>query len=98
MIWSKRKFQDADYAPCMERLSQLMLADASRADQYMMVSTEDDAADVDEYYISVPNEVLLRLFDGFERVPESALPKEIDMIHLDAGGVARLFKVKRSCV
>lgn len=96
MIWGKRRFQDAEYAPYMEKLSQIMLADASRAAQYMMVSTEDEESGAEEYYISVPDEALMRLFDGFQRVPDSALPKEINVIHLDAGGVRRIFTMKKT--
>lgn len=95
MIWGSRRFEDAEYAPYMDKLSQLMLADAKRASQYMMVSTEEDGAGVATFYISVPDEALMRLFDGFERVPEAALPKEIDVLHLDAGGVQHLFKFKK---
>jgi hypothetical protein len=36
----------------------------------------------------------MRFFDGFERVTEEQLPKEIDAVLLDAGCVHRLFKVK----
>lgn len=95
MIWAKRTFQDAEYGPYMDKLSELMLADATRASQYMMVSTEDDNAGRANYYISVPDPALMRLFDGFETVSEAALPKEIDALHLDAGGAQHLFKFKK---
>jgi hypothetical protein len=96
MIWGKRQFQDAEYGPYMDKLSELMLADAHRANQYMMVSTEDDLGGMAEYYIGVPDEALMRFFDGFERVSESELPKEIDVLHLDAGGVQGFFTFRKS--
>jgi len=94
MIWGKRKFQDAEYSPYMARLEKLLMADATRAGQYAMVSTEEAIGEY--YYVGVPDEGLMRLFDGFERVPESELPKEIDVLHVDAGAVARQFKFKKS--
>jgi|LNAP01.1.fsa_nt_gb hypothetical protein len=93
MIWGKRRFQDAEYGPYQDRLDKLAMADARVVDQYCMVSVETSVA-VADYYVGVPNEDLMRFFDGFERVPEDQLPKEIDAIHLDAGCVHRLFKVK----
>jgi hypothetical protein len=35
----------------------------------------------------VPDDKLMRLFDGFIRVSESDLPKEIDMFHLGVEGM-----------
>jgi len=58
-----------------------------------MVSTEGDTG---EYYcVGVPDEVLMRIFDGLERVPESELPNEFDVLHVDAGFVSDLFKSKK---
>jgi hypothetical protein len=44
----------------------------------------------------VPDDKLMRLFDGFTRVSESDLPKEIDMFHLGVEGdeFNRLFKFR----
>jgi hypothetical protein len=43
-----------------------------------------------------PDDKLMRLFDGFTRVSESDLPKEIDMFHLGVEGdeFNRLFKFR----
>lgn len=62
------------------------------------MATDGDGNDVgltgEHYYVGVPDEILMRFFDAFERVPESALPKEIDVLHVDARAVQRLFKFK----
>ena len=92
MIWAKRKFEGADYAPYMTRLERLLMADAMRAEQYAMVSVEDD--DGEHYYVGMPDEIMLRFFDGFERVRSEDLLKEINVLHVDAGAVQRLFKFK----
>lgn len=93
MIWCKRRFEDADFGPYQDRLDKLAMADAKGVNEYCMVSVETSVA-VADYYVGLPNEVLLRFFDGFYRVPENQLPKEIDAILLDAGIAHKLFKVK----
>jgi len=95
MIWAKRRFQGAEYAPYMDRLDKLLMADVARTPHYVMVSVEAECGDHD-YYISVPDEALMRFFDGFTRVSESELPKEIDAFHLGVEGekFRRLFRFK----
>ena|SRR5882757_2299281 len=95
MIWIKRQFQDAEYSPYMDKLNRLAMADASRVEEYLMVSTETDIGNSD-YYVGLPDDKLMRLFDGFTRVSESDLPKEIDMFHLGVEGdeFNRLFKFR----
>lgn len=93
MIWCKRRFEDADFGPYQDRLDKLAMADAKAVSEYCMVSVETSVA-VADYYVGVPDEALLRFFDGFERVPADQLPKEIDAILLDAGVAHKLFKVK----
>ncbi|MBS0220092.1 MAG: hypothetical protein JSR91_05045 [Proteobacteria bacterium] len=92
MIWGKCRFEDADYAPYMAKLERLLMADVARERQYAMVSVEDETGE--HYYVGVPDAILMRFFDDFEPVPESALPKEIDVLHVDAEAVQRLFKFK----
>ena len=79
MVWGKRRFAFADFAPYQDRLEKLLLANAQRYAQFIMVSTKVDARESD-YYVGVPDKVLLALFDGFEPVEESALPKLIDVL------------------
>lgn len=82
MVWIKRRFHAADYAPYMQRLENLLMANAALYREFLMVSTKTDDVLTDDYYIGVPNESFLLGFDGFERVAESDLPKEIDTFHL----------------
>jgi hypothetical protein len=82
MIWVKRRFEGADFAPYMDRLEKLMFANPTLYPEFLMVSTNTDDLLISAYYIGVPNESLLIGFDGFERVAESNLPKEIDAFHL----------------
>jgi hypothetical protein len=95
MIWLKREFQDAEYGPYQDRLDALAIADATRIGEYLMVSTETDISNSD-YYVGLPDEKLIRLFDGFTRVNESDLPKEIDAFHIGVQGKEfhRLFRFK----
>ncbi len=93
MIWGKRRFEDAEYGPYMDKLEKVMLADARRADQYALVSVEID--DADWYFVGVPDDVVMRLFDGFTPVAKGDLPQVIDVLHVDAGAVARHFKFRR---
>jgi hypothetical protein len=81
MIWVKRRLAAADSERYKERLNILSLANPTLYSEFLMVSTKTDDVLVSDYYIGVPNEALLSGFDGFERVAESALPKEIDAFH-----------------
>ena len=97
MIWGKRRFEDADYGPYMDRLDKLAMADAIRATDYLMVSTKTDKGECN-YYVGVPNEDFMRFFDGFSRVDESDLPREIDVFHFGVEGeeFKRLFPVQEA--
>jgi hypothetical protein len=59
MIWVKRRFDGVDYAPYMDRLQNLMLANATLYSEFLMVSTKTDDPLVDDYCIGFPNESLL---------------------------------------
>jgi len=37
---------------------------------------------VGDYYVGVPDEVSILAFDGFARVAEAELPREVDIFHL----------------
>jgi hypothetical protein len=82
MFWAKRKFAYADYGRYQDLLARLQLANAARYPEFIMVSKRTADPGVSEYYVGVPQQSLLSLFDGFERVDESALPKVIDVLHL----------------
>ncbi len=82
MIWAKRRFEFASYAPYQDRIEKLLMANAALYRQFFMVSTKTDDAGVSDYYVGAPNESFLIDFDGFERVTENDLPKEIDVFHI----------------
>ena len=92
MIWAKRRFEAAAYAPYMDRLRDLMLVNPARYREFIMISTKTDKSHLDEYYIGVPNEAFLRDFKGFEVVREEDLPTKIDAFHLGDGGKSRSAK------
>jgi hypothetical protein len=64
MFWARRKFANADYGRYQDRLANLMMADAARYAEFIMVSTKTADPTVSEYYIGVPNESYLSMFDG----------------------------------
>lgn len=47
-----------------------------------MASTKNDNPFVDDFYIGLPNEAFFVLFDGFERIGETNLPKVIDTLDI----------------
>jgi hypothetical protein len=91
MIWAKRSFEFAAYAPYMDRLEKLLMANPTLYRQFIMVSTKTDDPGVDDYYVGVPALAFMTGFDGFEIVSEDQLPKEIDTLHL-ADGTTDEFK------
>ena len=82
MFWAKRRFEYAAYGPYQDQLEKLLMANPTHYKEFLMVSTKTDDPAVSDYYIGVPSETFLAAFDGFERVAESDLPKEIDSFHL----------------
>jgi len=79
MIWAKRRFAYAAYAPHRDRLADLQVTMPANSREFMMVGREvDDEVGLQDIYIGVPNKELLHLFEGFEIVSEGDLPKEID--------------------
>lgn len=67
VIWAKRRFEFAAYAPYQDRLEKLLMANAPLYRQFIMVSTNTDDPGVSDYYIGVPSDVFLTGFDGFEK-------------------------------
>ena len=78
MVWAKRRFDGIEYVPYMDRLQKLMMTNAARYAEFIMVSVKTNKAIVDDYFVGVPDKMFLPLFDGFEPVPEDSLPKIID--------------------
>jgi len=85
MFWAKREFQAADYAVCQDRLAKLMMADAGRYREYIMVSVKGKSVIDSIVYVGVPDQRLLAVFDGFDHVAEADLPKEIDTLLVAEG-------------
>ena len=82
MVWGKRRFDGVEYVPYFDRFEKLLLANGTLYREFIMVSTKTDNPFVDDFYIGVPNDVFLALFDGFERIGEADLPKVIDTLHI----------------
>ena len=80
MIWATRRFAAADYAPYQDRLDKLMWANTSLYRQFMMVSVETGERGISDIYVGMPTSAFLAEFDGFNSIPEEALPKEIDIL------------------
>jgi hypothetical protein len=57
-----------------------MLANAEQYHEFIMVATDTDQPNVSAYWVGVPSEALFTAFDGFERVAEADLPREIDTL------------------
>jgi hypothetical protein len=81
MIWGKRTIQGVGYVPYFDRLEKLMMANPTRYAEFIMVSVKIKAL-LDDYYVGVPESSMMALFDGFEPVLESDLPKIIDTLHI----------------
>jgi hypothetical protein len=82
MIWAKRRFKLAEYAPYQDRIGDLQMAVPTLHRQFIMVDVEADGPGVRDHYIGVPAPTFLAAFDGFEVVGEDQLPKEIDGVTL----------------
>jgi hypothetical protein len=81
MIWGKRRFQWADYAPYQDRLEKLQMANATRYREFMMFAIQEKVG-LQDIYVGVPTNELMAVFDGFEPVSEAALPKVVDSLLL----------------
>ena len=82
MVWGKRAFEYADYAPYMDRLERLLMANPALYREFIMVSTQRPKPGISAYYVGVPHKQFMAAFDGFEHVEESDLPKIIDILHI----------------
>jgi hypothetical protein len=80
MIWAKRRFEYAAYAPYQDLFEKLLMANPTLYRQFIMVCTDTDDPGVSDYYIGVPYKAFLAGFDSFEIVGEDQLPKVIDTL------------------
>lgn len=80
MIWSKRRFQWADFTPYLDCLEKLMLANASLYREFLMVSLKTEKAGESEVYVGLPHRSFMNAFDGFELVDETDVPKIVDKL------------------
>jgi hypothetical protein len=80
MIWAKRRFEYAAYAPYQDLLEKLLMANSTLYREFIMVCTETDDPGVSDYYVGVPNRAFLAAFDRFEIIGEDQLPKVIDTL------------------
>jgi len=78
MIWMKRRFPDLGYVPYMDRLESLLHEMPNSYSEFLMFWMETGKSGIRDYFIGVPTIQLLPVFDGFDTVAESELPKEID--------------------
>ncbi len=97
MVWAKRRFKWAEYARYQDLIGDLQLKDATRFRDYLMFSVDTEKSGEAEIYISLPDTVMLALFDGFEAVPETDLPKDVDGLLLgDVTAFDARFKFKHN--
>lgn len=81
MIWGKRRFERAAYAPYQDRLEKLLMANPTRYREFMTFSVEASVG-VGDVYVGVPTKELMAMFNGLEPVNEATLPKVIDSLLL----------------
>ena len=80
MIWAKRRFEYAEYAPYQERLEKLVMANPGMLDQFLMVAVDIKKPRLSEYYVGLPSDVFLPLFDDFQQIHQSEVPQVIDTL------------------
>jgi hypothetical protein len=92
MIWLKRRFHGADYAPYQDLVEKLVLRMPTRNAEFIMVraDTEEDPL-VSTYYVGLPDGTPTGQFDGFERVDESIFPIEVDTCLVSGDEAEELF-------
>ena len=59
-----------------------VLANGALYREFIMVSTKTSDPFVDDFYLGLPSKTFLALFDGFEEITESDLPKVINTLHI----------------
>jgi hypothetical protein len=96
LFWGKREFRWADYAPYQDRLGKLLMATPSRYREFMMFSVEKSVG-VSDVYVGVPLQELMSLFDGFDPVEETNLPKVVDSLSVaDANAFGERFEFRHN--
>jgi hypothetical protein len=91
MIWAKRRFDGIEYVPFMDLMEKLLMANAARYAEFVMVSVKTDKPLVDDYYVGLPDKMFLPMFERFEPVGDDALPKIIDTCLISGDQAAEPF-------
>jgi len=93
MIWAKREFQFAEYGPYQDRFEKLHFK-LGGPGEMMMVMAEKNAR-LSDVIISLPDAALLSMFDGFEIIDESELPKGVSILCVNhaTGDFEKRFKI-----
>jgi len=78
MIWAKRDFQFAEYAPYQVQFEELHFKLGGPAAMMMVMAKKN--ARLSDVIISLPDAKFLRMFEGFEIIDESELPKEVSIL------------------
>jgi hypothetical protein len=81
MIWAKREFKFAEYGPYQDRFAGLHLSLREPAGMMMVMAKK--SATLSDVIISLPDQALLAMFDGFQLIEESDLPKEASILYVD---------------
>ena len=74
MIWAEKTVQVGEAAPVQEQFENLFIQ-LGWPDDMMLVSIDAKWPNEESLIISLPDDRLLALFDGFEAIEEAALPK-----------------------
>ena len=96
MLWAKRSFEWADYAPYQDRIEKLLMSNPAHYREFMMFSVEQKVG-LSDVYVGVPAQPFLAVFDGFVAVAENDLPKVVDsLLVADANAFKERFEFKHN--
>lgn len=97
MIWATRKCTTSEYKRYVQLLEKLLSTYGPQHDnQFAFVSKASSDPQLTECYVGVSALSHLAGFDGFDRIAESDLPKEVDGIDVcgDAKKIEDLFRLR----
>lgn len=80
MFWVKRALKASEFPPYQHKMQVLLLAFPLSQADLIMVSVATEKAGQSICYVGVPLKEMLWIFDGFERVDEDNLPRQIDAV------------------
>ena len=82
MFWATRQFGIMDWFETRDRFRyQYILMDSP--EDMLLVATKESASTI-RLYVGVPNQRLLKPYEGFQNISEAAIPKRADMLGGDA--------------